>query len=67
MIPTKKKNLFKLFCIANGLTAKQVAEDCGLSTGTVWAYYQGTRSPSKRTMKVLAEKYGIDPYKFFLQ
>lgn len=66
-LPSEKdKNLFKAFCVANGLTAKKIAEDCGMSVNTVWAYFQGKRTPNKRNMKILAEKYGLDAYELFI-
>lgn len=64
---TRNGNSFKVFCIANGLTAKKIAEDCGIPQSTIWSYYQGKRTPSKKNMKLLAEKYGLDVYELFIK
>lgn len=56
---------FKMWCIANGYTAKKVAELTGLKQSTIYQYFQGTRSPSKAAMKVLKEEIGAD-YELFM-
>ena len=50
---------FKLWCIANGYGAKEVAEITGLSKQTIYFYWQGERAPSRATEKMLKEKLGI--------
>lgn len=61
------KKRFKAFCAANGLTAKKISEDLGISISTVWAYFQCKRTPNNKIMKALVEKYGIDVYECFLK
>ena len=60
------KKSFKAFCVENGLTARKIEEDCGISRSTIWSYFQGQRVPSRKNMKVLSEKYGINVYEFFM-
>ena len=62
----QNKYPFKAFCVANGLTAKKISEDCGIAQSTVWAYFQGKRMPNRKNMKILAEKYGLDVYELFI-
>ena len=50
---------FKLWCIANGYTAKKVSELTGISTQSIYAYYQGARVPNRKTEAILKEKLGI--------
>jgi transcriptional regulator with XRE-family HTH domain len=57
---------FKAFCVANNLSAKKIAEDCGVPIGTVYSYFQGTRTPGRKNMKVLSEKYGLNVYDLFI-
>ena len=61
---------FKAFCVANGLTARMVAEKCGISRFTVLAYFQGKRTPNRKTMLILEEQYkeyGFNPYEIFFK
>ena len=47
---------FKLWCIANGYTARKVEELTGISRKNIWAYWQGTRTPTRENEKILKEK-----------
>lgn len=50
---------FKEWCTANGYTAKKIAELTGISFRTIWAYYQGVRTPTRKNEAVLKEKLGL--------
>ena len=50
---------FKLWCIANGYTARKIEELTGVSHKNIWQYWQGTRTPSRKTENILKEKLGI--------
>lgn len=50
---------FKLWCIANGYTAKKVEEVTGISRKNIWAYWQGNRTPTRANEAILKEKLGI--------
>ena len=46
---------FKLWCIANGFTAKKIEEITGISRRTIWAYFQGHRAPTRANEAKLKE------------
>ena len=50
---------FKLWCIANGYTARKIEEITGISRKRIWAYWQETRTPSRATEAQLKEQLGI--------
>ena len=50
---------FKLWCIANGYTARKVEELTGISRKSIWAYWQGTRTPTRSAEAKLKEVLGI--------
>lgn len=50
---------FKLWCIANRYTAKKIEELTGISRKNIWAYWQGTRTPTRETERKLKEKLGM--------
>lgn len=50
---------FKLWCVANGYTAKKVEEITGISRKNIFAYWQGTRTPTRANEAILKEKLGI--------
>lgn len=50
---------FKLWCIANGYTAKKVEELTGINRKNIWAYWQGIRTPNRVTEAKLKEVLGI--------
>ena len=50
---------FKLWCIANGYTARKVEELTGISRKNIWAYWQGTRTPTRATEARLKEALGM--------
>lgn len=50
---------FKLWCIANGYTAKKVEELTGISRRVIWSYWQGTRTPTREREKKLQEALGM--------
>lgn len=50
---------FKLWCIANGYTAKKIEELTGISRKCIWAYWQGVRTPSRKYEAVLKEVLGM--------
>lgn len=56
---------FKVKCIERKLTARKVAELTGISVRTVHAYFQGTRSPSAPTRRLLREKLNIETKELF--
>ncbi|WP_405379367.1 hypothetical protein [Phascolarctobacterium sp.] len=50
---------FKLWCVANGYTARKIEEATGISRKNIWAYWQGTRVPTRANEAILKEKLGI--------
>ena len=56
---------FKKWCVDNCLTARMIEEKTGIKRRTIQTYFNGSRSPSKPTRKVLREKLGVDTRLFF--
>ena len=56
---------FKKECFENGLTAKVIEEKTGIKKRTIYSYFDGSRSPSSTTRKILREKLGIETSKLF--
>lgn len=56
---------FKSLCAERNLTAKMIEEITGLSKRTIYSYFQGSRTPSSTTRKLLRDKLGIDTSKIF--
>ena len=50
---------FKLWCIANGYTAKKIEELTGIKHANIWRYWQGACKPTRANEKILKEKLGI--------
>lgn len=50
---------FKLWCIANGYTARKIEELTGISRKNIWAYWQGTRTPKRENEKILKDTLGM--------
>ena len=50
---------FKLWCIANGYTAKKVEELTGISRRVIWSYWQGVRTPTRDREEILKETLGM--------
>lgn len=50
---------FKLWCIANGYTARKIEEITGIGYKNIYAYWQGNRLPTRKNEKILKEKLGI--------
>lgn len=50
---------FKKWCRDNGYTARAIEELTGISYRTIWAYYQGTRAPTRKNEAKLKEKLGM--------
>ena len=46
---------FKLWCIANGYTAKKIEEITGISRNSVFAYWQEVRTPTRKVEAKLKE------------
>lgn len=61
----KQKNEFKRWCEEHGHTARSVAEKTGISMQTVYSYMEGRRYPSRKTMKLIEEAYGVSMRDFF--
>lgn len=57
-------NKFKLFCLSKGYTARKLSEEVEEKTGvkiavsTVFAYFQGARTPNKQNMDALVSVLG---------
>ncbi len=56
---------FKKYCKENGLTAQKIEDMTGVKKKTVYSYFNGDRSPSRTTRKILRDKLGIDTGKIF--
>lgn len=50
---------FKLWCIANGYTARRIEEITGISRMNIFAYWQETRTPSRANEAKLKEMLGM--------
>ena len=50
---------FKLWCIANGYTARRIEEITGISRQSIFAYWQGTRTPSRSNEATLKKMLGM--------
>ena len=50
---------FKLWCIANGYTAKKIEAITGISCKSIWAYWQGIRTPTRAREEKLKEMLGM--------
>lgn len=61
----KEPNEFQKWCLEHGYTAEQVGNLIGRSKHTVYHYFSGERSPSKKTIRLMVEKLGIDPKMFY--
>ena len=59
------KTPFKKWCIDNHLRGADVAKELGCSVKSVYAYMQGYRLPSRRTMRAMEEKFGINTRDIF--
>lgn len=61
----KNPNEFQAWCMEHGYTAQRVADQIGISKSTVYSYFSGERTPSKKTIRAMAEKLGLDPRMFY--
>lgn len=50
---------FKLWCIANGYTARKIEELTGIKRMCIFSYWQGTRTPCRENEKKLKEVLGM--------
>lgn len=50
---------FKKWCAENGYTAQKIEELTGISRKSIFAYYQGTRAPTRKNEAILREKLGM--------
>lgn len=50
---------FKLWCIANGYTARKIEEITGISRKNIWAYWQGNRNPTRANEARLKAMLGM--------
>jgi transcriptional regulator with XRE-family HTH domain len=50
---------FKLWCIANGYTARKIEELTGIRKQNIFNYWQGVRTPTRATEKILQDKLGM--------
>lgn len=49
-----------------GYTQKQLAEKCGMATGTIQQYELGKREPKQEQLQKIADAMGIIPARFYL-
>ena len=56
---------FKKWCVENCLTARMIEERTGIKRRTIQTYFNGSRSPSKPTRKILREKLGEETRHLF--
>lgn len=61
----KYKTKFKKWCVENRLSARTVANEIGCSRKSVYSYMQGDRYPSRKIMRRMEEKLGIDTRQMF--
>ena len=55
----------KRFRLSKGLNQKEFAELIGASEISISSYERGTRRPKDKTMRIMAEKTGLDIYEVF--
>ena len=56
---------FKKYCVEHKLTAPLIEEKTGIKKKTIYSYFNGSRSPSLATRKILREKLGINTSEIF--
>ena len=62
---TDNKTPFRMWCVDNGLTAKDISERTGISLHTVFAYMSGRRNPNRRNMKKISDAYKVNVQDLF--
>ncbi len=69
MTETKRPMLshtnFKVWCKAQGMTAKDVAEKLDINISTVYKYWQGISKPTRTVEAKMIEVFGIDTKSMF--
>lgn len=64
----KKVTPFRAACLEKGYeTKEEVAKVLDITPRTAYAYLIGERTPSKKAMKRIKEKMGIDPFELFYE
>lgn len=59
------KTSFKQWCVENHMPAATIAKELECSVKTVYAYMQGYRYPSRKMLRAMEEKLGIDTRRMF--
>lgn len=50
---------FRVWCIEHNYTARQIAELTNTSVPSIFAYWRGTRKPTRARERLFKEKLGI--------
>lgn len=62
----KKVTPFRAVCLEKGYATKEeIAKLLDITPRTAYAYLIGERTPSKKAMRRIKEKIGIDPFELF--
>lgn len=51
---------FRQLCIERKLTAQAIENVTGIKKRTIYSYFDGSRSPSRATRRILRDKLDID-------
>lgn len=62
----KKMTPFRVACLEKGYATKDaVAKILDVKPKTAYTYMIGERTPSKRVMRLIKERMGLDPFELF--
>lgn len=59
------KTKFKKWCTENSYSAGTIAKELGCSKKAVYSYMQGLRYPSRKILRLMEERLGIDTREMF--
>ena len=57
--------IIQTFRKENGYTQKQLAEKCGMATGTIQQYELNKREPRQEQLRKIADALGVDPFSLY--
>ena len=64
----KKMTPFRVACLEKGYATKEeIAKLLDITPRAAYAYLVGERTPSRKVMKRIKEKMGIDPFELFYE
>ena len=57
--------IIQTFRKEKGYTQKQIAEKCGMATGTIQQYELNKREPRQEQLRKIADALGVDPFSLY--